>query len=521
MHIRSTGPALLLALATLAVAHAEPLSSPSPLAAEADGTGSQVDILVPYTTAARTYAGGHAVMRASINTFVALTNQAYANSGIDVTLRLVGTQEVAYTENSNMATDLTRLAAIGDGYMDEIHALRNAVGADLVCLIRRGAAGGAAGIGYLGGANAAYAFTVVADEWAAANLSFPHEVGHNFGCNHDLANAGSTPAGTYNYGHRFVGGNGTQYRTVMAYAPGTRIPYFSNPSVSYQGVPTGIPASPALGADNALLHEETVTNLASYRSQTIGDPSGTRYDFDGDGRPDLVLLNTSTGERAIWLMNGTNRTGIVPIQTGSVYWRLAACADFNADGSSDLVFENRSTGERCIWLMDTTQCVGIVNLPTGVTAWQIAGAGDFNADSKPDLVYQNITTGERCIWLMNGTARLTVTVLPKGVLAWKIAACADFNGDGKPDLAYQNATTGERCIWYMDGTARTSVITLSGSNAAWQITGAADLNNDNQPDMILDNIATGEHAVWFMSGGSRIGIAQLPSTTPGWSSANR
>ena len=42
-------------------------------------------------------------------------------------------------------------------------------------------------------------------------------------------------------------------------------------------------------------------------------------DFNRDGKPDILWQNTATGERAIWLMNGTSYSsgvslGIVPTQ---------------------------------------------------------------------------------------------------------------------------------------------------------------------------------------------------------------
>ncbi len=40
--------------------------------------------------------------------------------------------------------------------------------------------------------------------------------------------------------HRFWGDSGAQWRTIMSYAPGTRIPYFSNPHATYDGQRVGV-----------------------------------------------------------------------------------------------------------------------------------------------------------------------------------------------------------------------------------------------------------------------------------------
>jgi hypothetical protein len=63
-------------------------------------------------------------------------NMSMTNSGIyNVTFRLVHTTKVTYTESGNFSTDLTRLAGNGDGYMDNVHVLRDQYGADLVGLV--------------------------------------------------------------------------------------------------------------------------------------------------------------------------------------------------------------------------------------------------------------------------------------------------------------------------------------------------------------------------------------------------
>jgi hypothetical protein len=98
--------------------------------------GTTIDVLVLYTPAARMAAGSIPAIRAVVDLAVAETNASYGNSGIVQRLRLVHTAEVNYSEvGGDFKTDLTRLSGTTDGYMDEVHALRNTHGADLVALI--------------------------------------------------------------------------------------------------------------------------------------------------------------------------------------------------------------------------------------------------------------------------------------------------------------------------------------------------------------------------------------------------
>jgi hypothetical protein len=69
------------------------------------------------------------------------------------------------------------------------------------------------------------------------------------------------------------------------------------------------------------------------------------------------------------------------------------------------VWENTSTGERVIWLMNGTTRASTAMTTPVATAWRIVGAADFNADTKPDLVFENPSTKARAVWYMNGTTK--------------------------------------------------------------------------------------------------------------------
>ncbi|MGI9175176.1 MAG: zinc-dependent metalloprotease family protein [Rhodothermales bacterium] len=61
-------------------------------------------------------------------------NLTYENSKIDHRLRLAGTEEIAYTQHEDMSEDLYRLQSPDDGFMDDVHALRDDYQADIVSL---------------------------------------------------------------------------------------------------------------------------------------------------------------------------------------------------------------------------------------------------------------------------------------------------------------------------------------------------------------------------------------------------
>ena len=142
--------------------------------------GSTIDIFVFWTQNARLGAGGLRNMQAFVDLAIAGANEAYLASDVQTRLNLVGATEVHYdyerTDN-NGSTLLGHLAAPDDGYMTEVHEVRDAYSADLVHLIvNRGDANDIGGIAQLWGAFGA----------SLADVStLTHEVGHNMGLDHD------------------------------------------------------------------------------------------------------------------------------------------------------------------------------------------------------------------------------------------------------------------------------------------------------------------------------------------------
>lgn len=233
-----------------------------------------VDVMVVYTDQARSGAGGQNAIDTIIDVAITQANQVYANSLIGMRINLVYRGRVTYVESNNASTDISRLRGTSDGFMDAVHCMRDRVGADMVAMLVNSF--NACGIGYLmtsvGPAFAANAFTVT-DTGCVSNFTFAHELGHNMGCAHDRANAGSA-AFPYAYGYRTPD---NVYRTVMAYAPGQRIAYFSNPNVTFAGYVLGIPAGQPTAADNAQCINNTASTTAAYR------PKRVPIDFNRDG----------------------------------------------------------------------------------------------------------------------------------------------------------------------------------------------------------------------------------------------
>jgi hypothetical protein len=184
-----------------------------------------IDILAVYTPNARIHQGGTNAIRALIQMGIADTNRAYADSGVALSVRLVGMMETRQNETSSYFSDLDALSGTVDGHWDEIHAVRRRLGADQVSLVGAYLDNNKTqGIGYIN-ATADSAFTIVKDT-VFGKYTFSHELGHNIGLNH-------SDGYENNWG---------RFRTIMAYGTQKRIRRFSNPNLRYNGFLTGTAA---------------------------------------------------------------------------------------------------------------------------------------------------------------------------------------------------------------------------------------------------------------------------------------
>lgn len=254
---------------------ANPIAADAAMGSDAPGTW---DVLIAYTANLRNSYGSTSAVETLIANAIAATNTSYANSNVTSRMRLAGTIEVNYPDTANgFSTTLSRLRNASDGYMDEVHTQRNAVGADAVSLLILGATENACGVGYVmttpSESFASSAFNVTHYSCAVGNLSFAHEFGHNFGLQHDRANAGGG-GGSYPYAFGYQDPS-YRFRDVMAYncpVSCPRVQHFSNPDVLYSGAPTGVHFEASDSADNARALNNNASYIANFRQSMVATP---------------------------------------------------------------------------------------------------------------------------------------------------------------------------------------------------------------------------------------------------------
>ena len=282
--------------------------------------GSEVRVLVVYTPALQAQEGGVAGMKALVDLYVQSANQAFEDSGINPRLVLAHSAMVDYVAG-HTGTDKLRLQDPDDGYMDEVHVLRDLYAADLVHLVKT-VTGGFDGVASrllsesLRGENRAFAVT------AYDESVFTHETGHNFGVAHDRF-VTSFDGKIYPYAFGYVNKRAfepdapdtSHWNTIMAYPNRCseaglfceRLHRFSNPDQSYRGDPLGISAdSLDMGLDGPADARRTINNTArwvgSFRSEACTDftVSPQTPVVSVEGGQIRAIVNVDAGYGCVW-----------------------------------------------------------------------------------------------------------------------------------------------------------------------------------------------------------------------------
>lgn len=266
----------------------------------------------------------------------------------------------------------------------------------------------------------------------------------------------------------------------------------------------------------------------------ITDVAGVAVgDLNGDGKPDVVVVDSSSGTVVVLLGDGTGGLGPpTAYPTGASATAAVAIADLNGDGKLDVVTANRVPGLDFLFENGTVSVLlgdgtGGLGAPAifGIGAAGVSGIaiGDLNGDGKPDVVTADFGVplagaifpfqGGVSVLLGDGAGGLGApTVFPTGAGPTSVAI-ADLNGDGRPDVVTANVVgdplspSSTVSVLLGDGTgglgAKTdfptglgsllaaigssNVVDADGRLEAWTSIATSDVNGDGQADVVTAN----------------------------------
>ena len=249
-------------------------------------------------------------------------------------------------------------------------------------------------------------------------------------------------------------------------------------------------------------------------STKIGLPAGYLAhgiaigDIDGDGKQDIVITNQ--GDWTVTVYRNTSTIGTLSFATGVTFNTNAnpiglTIGDIDGDGKPEIITADISTG---ISVLQNTGSIGNISFAphvdfnTGTTPFSVA-LGDIDGDGKPDVVTAN--AGSSTVSVLRNTS--TAGIINSSSLATHVdfstgsaprsVAIADLDGDGKLDVIVAN--TGDNNVSALLNTSSPGSINSGSfalhvdfpSGAYPNSLVAGDINGDGKPDVVTANEADG------------------------------
>ena len=216
-------------------------------------------------------------------------------------------------------------------------------------------------------------------------------------------------------------------------------------------------------------------------------------DLNGDGKPDMVVVNSGAGTISILLgTGGGSFTAPVNITVGTSPADVAI-GDVNGDGRPDLVVTNQGSDTVSILLNVGGGVFGAptnIPLPAGSGPEGVAIA-DIDGNGANDIIVSNAFSNSVIVFLGTGFGSFSGGILSTTGSSPSGVAVADFNGDGKLDLATSNNDGTASILLGLGNGAFLPATSINLSPNANSTCGdpdaiaVADLNGDSKKDIAI------------------------------------
>jgi len=253
-------------------------------------------------------------------------------------------------------------------------------------------------------------------------------------------------------------------------------------------------------------------------------------DIDGDGKPDLIVVDRSTNTFSILRNKSTAGAITTASFASSVFFATdstpssVAVGDLDGDGKPDIVITSLYSNKISVYRNTATLgsittaslaaqvdfITDTVSLPTSVAI------GDLDGDGKPELVVTNsfsntvsILKNKSIVGTIDSTSFAAAVDFATGSGATYVAI-ADIDGDGKPDLVVSNFNA--KSVSVLRNTTVADSINANSFAAKVDFTvgtgphalAIGDLNGDGKPDIVVAN--QGSNTVSILANQATAGV---------------
>ena len=192
-------------------------------------------------------------------------------------------------------------------------------------------------------------------------------------------------------------------------------------------------------------------------------------DFNGDGRPDLVGIGTYTSNAIAVLLNTTaaGATALsfsTPAVLGSLYsLQSPIVADLNGDGKPDLLVLNGGSSSNCFVLLNTTPNGADTASFTSGESFATPSSNLITADLAADGVQDLIMLRNKAIYVMMNAAPVIDSAQAVGILATPVVVIGD--GSAQRSEVRQLTLHFGQAVTFGAGAVTLSLLNTGGSGS--------------------------------------------------------
>jgi subtilisin len=261
---------------------------------------------------------------------------------------------------------------------------------------------------------------------------------------------------------------------------------------------------PASGLSRPRLNVESALAFLVWGSSASRTPTvTTAMDYDNDGKSDVAVYRSSTGD---WFIRRSSNGSLLQLLWGATWLRdRPVPADYDGDGRSEVAIYRQTAGQ---WIIRSS-----INGTLSQVSWgapsldDLPVPADYDGDGRADIAVYRGATGE---WFVLRSSNGMQMHLNWGAPSLgDIPVPADYDGDGKADFAVYRGSTGE---WFIVRSADQSPAHVAwGAPTLEDVPVPADYDGDGRTDIAVYRAATGQWFVAYSSGGYLTPVWGAPS----------